>query len=58
MRGIPVQEFARKAPSATPGQSRYPPSTIAANAIPVGGHTAVTLLLVNASASPNLAEPK
>ena len=39
--GIPVQEFARNAPSATPGQNRGPPSTSAVSASPVGGQIAV-----------------
>jgi hypothetical protein len=42
-RGTPVQELARNAPSATPGQYRRPHTSRAASAIPVGGHTAVTL---------------
>ena len=42
--GTPVHEFARKAPRATAGHIRYPPSRSAASAMPVGGHTAVMLL--------------
>ena len=37
--------FARKAPSATPGHMLRPQRTSAASAIPVGGQTAVTLVV-------------
>ncbi|HUR83745.1 MAG TPA: hypothetical protein VMY78_00235 [Solirubrobacteraceae bacterium] len=43
------------APSAIPGQSRRPPSTRTASAMPVGGQTAVTLEFSEASASPPFA---
>ena len=55
--GTPVQRFARNAPSATPGQTDRPQMTSAANAIPVGGQIAVTLLVANARSSPTLADP-
>ncbi len=55
--GIPVHEFARNAPSATPGQSLCPQSTRAASASPVGGQIAVTLAVSNAKLSPSLAAP-
>ena len=55
--GTPVQPLASSAPIATPGQYRYPHSTNAASAIPVGGHTAVTLRFAKASVSPSLAAP-
>ena len=54
--GTPVHAFARNAPSATPGHTRNPHRTNAASAIPVGGQTAVTLLVANARSSPTLAD--
>src|SRR2546422_1060712 len=56
--GTPVQELARKAPSATPGHILYPPRTRADRAIPVGAQTAVMLLFSAARARPTLAAPK
>ena len=40
--GTSVVPLASSAPSATPGQNRYPQITSAPRAIPVGGQTAVT----------------
>src|SRR5262245_1108080 len=39
--GTPTDRFASNAPAATPGQSRYPPTTNAASEMPVGGQTGV-----------------
>ncbi len=50
--------FANSAPIQTPGQARSPNRTSAANAMPVGGHTAVAWGATNASASPSFAAPK
>jgi len=57
-RGALAVAFARKAPSAMPGQSRYPNKRRAASAMPVGGHTAVTCSATNAIDRPSLAAPK
>ncbi len=53
--GSPVQAFASRAPIATPGHRRAPPSTSAASAIPVGAQIAVTLEFAKASARPAFA---
>ena len=53
-----VVTFTRKAPSKIAGQMRYPSTKAAANAIPVGGHTAVALAFTKASRSPNLPAAK
>ena len=55
--GTPVHALASSAPRATPGQTEGPQMTSAARAIPVGGQTAVTLLVVNARSRPSFAEP-
>ena len=55
--GMPVQLFARKAPSAIAGHIRLPHRTTAASAMPVGGQTAVTLRVSNASSRPSFADP-
>ncbi len=42
-RGIPFMNENRTAPTATPGQNRYPNSRMAASAMPAGGQTRATL---------------
>jgi hypothetical protein len=49
--------LAKNAPSETPGQTDEPHRTSAANAIPVGGQTAVTLLVAKARSNPIFADP-
>ena len=53
-----VVTFTRKAPIAIPGQTRRPIRSSAASAMPVGGHTAVVLVLTSARLSPNLPATK
>jgi len=48
-----VVTFTSNAPTKIAGHTRYPYSSIAANAIPVGGHTAVALACSKASVSPS-----
>src|SRR5262249_39344848 len=50
--------LAKKAPSAIPGQTRYPSSRTAASARPVGGHTSVTCSATDARLRPILAAAK
>ena len=56
--GNGVVRFAKNAPSAIAGQTRYPSTSTAASAIPVGGQTAVALAFTNASDNPSLADKK
>src|SRR5215207_3536789 len=56
--GASVVAFARNAPSATPGQTRMPQSSIAATATPDGGQTSVTVTPTVASVNPILAARK
>src|SRR5881397_1188899 len=50
-----VVAFARKAPSAIAGQTRFPKRRKDASAIPAGGHTAVALGWTTARLSPSFA---
>jgi len=56
--GASVVAFARNAPTATPGQTRRPRSSIAATATPDGGQTSVAVTPTVASVSPSLAARK
>ena len=53
--GAPFHMFAANAPTATPGQTRYPSIRIATSEIPVGAQTRVAKPLTASSASPSLA---
>ena len=48
-----VVTFTRNAPRNSAGQTRYPSSSAAARAMPVGGHTGEALAWTKASASPS-----
>lgn len=50
--------LARNAPARMPGQTRYPSTSAAASAMPVGGHTAVTCSATVANERPSLAAAK
>ena len=50
--------LASSAPSQTPGQTRVPSNTTAANAIPEAGHTAVAFPGGMANVSPTIATPR
>ena len=53
-----VVTLTRNAPTRMAGHARDPKSRKAANAIPVGGHTAEALALTKARLSPNLPATK
>ena len=53
-----VVMFTRNAPTNTAGHTRCPSTRNAANAIPVGGHTAEALALTNARLRPNFPATK
>lgn len=53
--GSALSPLLTNAPIHMPGHARYPQRSKAASAIPVGGHTAVTCLVANASENPSSA---